>query len=428
VACIRTAAAALAVALAVFVSNANAEQTEPCGSRVTRANVVRCALGASLSVQLERQELSAATARKAAASPLLPDNPVLAISAAQRRTSDQRDINWYATLSQQLEVAGQRGLRRDAAEASVGAQSQRVVASRRATAVQAWASYFDALASIEERRLTERLVVVSERVAAVARARAESGLIAGVDADVADAAAVRVLQVSLAAERRVVERSAQLASLLGLEPKPSMLTIEGELTPLAESIRALAAENTPLDQARPELLALEAEQRALELRAAAFRRSRVPNPTLSVFAQNDGFNERVFGVGLSLPIPLPGNVGRTYIGEIAEAEALAQRTHTERAQVVRELKLSVSTARQVFASRAREVEAFTAVRLSRAESGLSALAEQIEAGRISVRDALIAQQALIELLLAHVDARKNWCLASVELARALGLPLEGAKP
>lgn len=427
-ACVRTAAAALAAVVAVFVSNANAEQTEACGSRVTRANVVRCAVGASLSVQLERQELSAAVARKSAVSPLLPDNPVLAVSAAQRRTSAQRDVNWYATLSQQLEVGGQRGLRQDAAEASVGAQSQRVVASRRATAVQAWSSYFEALASIEERRLTERLVAVSERVATVARARAESGLISGVDADVADAAAVRVLQASLAAERRVIERSAQLASLLGLEPKPSALPIEGELTPLAESIRALGTDNTSLNEARPELLALEAEQRALELRAAAFRRSRVPNPTLSVFAQNDGFNERVFGVGLSLPIPLPGNVGRTYIGEIAEAEALAQRAHTERAQLIRELKLSMSTARQAFASRTREVEAFTALRLSRAELGLSALAEQIEAGRLSVRDALIAQQALIELLLSHVEARKNWCLASVELARALGLPLEGSKP
>ena len=55
----------------------------------------------------------------------------------------------------------------------------------------------------------------------------------------------------------------------------------------------------------------------------------------------------------------------------------------------------------------------------------AALAQEIEAGRLTVRDAVVAQQALIELLSASVAARRALCIASVDLAKALGVSLEG---
>jgi cobalt-zinc-cadmium efflux system outer membrane protein len=179
---------------------------------------------------------------------------------------------------------------------------------------------------------------------------------------------------------------------------------------------------------RPETQALDAERRAMQLRASAFRRSRVPNPTLSVFAQNDGFNERVLGLGVSLPIPIPGNVGRTYDGEVAEAEALAQRATAEREQVRREMRAKLAIAASAFESRRLEVAAFSAELRANAETSLNALGQEVATGRLSVRDAVIAQQALIDLLQNYVAARRAWCLASVELARAAGTPLERGTP
>jgi len=38
---------------------------------------------------------------------------------------------------------------------------------------------------------------------------------------------------------------------------------------------------------------------------------------------------------------------------------------------------------------------------------------------------VLAQQALIELLQAHLAAKRALCIASVELARAVGLALDG---
>jgi cobalt-zinc-cadmium efflux system outer membrane protein len=405
-----------------------AEDDPACTASITRSNLVRCVLAASLVVDAEARELDAAQGRKLAVSPLLPSNPVLSLSTARRSLPTENAINWDATLSQEIEIAGQRGVRRDAADASIEAQAARVALARREVAAWAWTAFFDAVSAREEQQLSRYLQRATEAVSMVARARADSGVTAPVDADVADAAALRSFQVTLASDRRVAIATALLAAALGFDPARTAIAIDGELAPIEGMVDAATARIPHAPERRPEVLALDAERRALELRAAAFRRARVSNPTLSLFAQNDGFHERVLGVGLALPIPLPGNVGRTYVGEIAEAEALAQKTTIDRERVARSIRLEIATALEVFHSRASEVEAFTSERVNRAHDTLQSLGEEVSAGRLSVRDALVAQAALIELLQAHVAARRAWCLSSVDLARAAGVPLDGRTP
>jgi cobalt-zinc-cadmium efflux system outer membrane protein len=306
----------------------------------------------------------------------------------------------------------------------VAARQNRATLSRREVAATALSAFYAALAAREERALAERVTAAIEAVSIAARARAEQGLIAPVDADVAAAASVRATRTKLAAAREYGAAVAVLATLMGSDPATDRLAVQGELTPLS------GVEGITLDPAavaaaeRPELQALEAERRAMELRASAFRRSRVPNPTLAVFIENDGFNEQVFGLGISLPVPIPGNVGRTFNGEVAEAEALARRAATERERAVRELRSRVAIAAQALESRRAETRAFTPELLINAEANLRALTQEVEAGRLTVREAVVAQQALLELLQGYVVARREWCLASVALALAAGLPLE----
>jgi len=421
------AAAALAVSLLAFP--AVAEEAVLCLSRVTRTNVVRCALTASLVVKAQRHELDAAEGRKRATSPLLPSNPVITVSVARRRAAAGVDAtNWYATLAQEIEIGGQRGARRDAATALEVAQSKRVVASTREVAAAAWLTYFEVVAAREEDELAGRLAAAARAVSIVARARAENGLIAPVDADVAEASAIRVFREKLAAGQRLASATVSLMSLIGLDPMGNPITIDGELAPLpgVETAAKVLGPLAPAD--RSEVQALEAQRRAEELRASAWRRTRVPNPTLSVFAQNDGLNERVLGLGISFPIPLPGNVGRSYIGEVAEAEARARRAAAERDLQRREVRLEIAVAARAFEFRRDDVAVFTPALLKRTEESLRALAQEVEAGRLGIRDAVLAQQALVQLLQGNVEARRWWCLASVDLARAIGMPLDAVTP
>ncbi len=412
--------AALAGAL---LAPAPAVAQTPCRDIVSRSDVVDCALRASLTVRAESETAQALEGRRIAQTPLLPANPVLSVTGAQRDGQGQSSLNWSATLEQQLEIGGQRSARRRAAELGLVAQEHRVAATRRDVAAAAWVAYFDAIAAAEELRLTTRVSAVATQIATVTRAMADRGALSPVEADVADATRVAVDQAQLAAERRSGITRLGFTVLLGAFGA-SPLAVSGELEPLRDVEAEARAASLQDISSRPEVRAFEAERSSHEAAATAYGRARIPNVTVSAFAQNDGFNERVLGVGLSVPIPIPQPVGRLYNGEIAEANALASRAGTDAERARRQARHDLAAALLDYDTRRREREAFTAERLARAQQGIEAIAREIAAGRLALREALASEQALIGLLRADVEARHALCIASVELARAAGIPLE----
>ncbi|HEU4534476.1 MAG TPA: hypothetical protein VFS00_10175, partial [Polyangiaceae bacterium] len=129
-----------------------------------------------------------------------------------------------------------------------------------------------------------------------------------------------------------------------------------------------------------------------------------------------------------LPIPLPAPVGRTNAGEIAEASALGRRAGVEVERLRREVRLDVVKAAEAFASWQRALALFGPDDVRQADEALSAIADELKARRMAAREAFLLQQPLVELLLTHLETRRQLCFASVELARAAGLPLERGAP
>ena len=418
------------LAFAVFLATtalpcvASAQQPSACAS-VDRANLVDCALKASLALRSEAWATQAAEGRVQAASPWLPSNPVLAVALAHREEmgGQRSDKNWSAGLSQELEIAGQRGTRRAVANAELDAAKQHHSLVMREVAAAAWEAYFEALAARDNEQAAKRLEAAMTAIARAFRGISAQGLASGVDADLAQVAALNAEQVRRAAERRRLVAEIELSTALGVEPEASaVFVVAGELAPLR--VPDLAGVPGLPDSTRPELAILEAERQAFQARASSLRRARVPNVTLNVFAQRDGFAERVFGVGLALPLPLPYPVGRTHAGEIAEAEALAQQVKTEVQRTQRELRGKLAIARAEYTSRLEALQTFTPERVAQAEQTLQDTAEQVSAGRIGIRDAIFAERTLLEFLETNIEVRRAVCLASVALARAAGVALE----
>lgn len=395
---------------------------------INRANLVRCALEGSLSAKVEKQGLEAAEARQETARPVLPANPVIMVSAAQRTAAGVAPVlNWYVTLSQELEIGGQREARQRAANAERDALEKLVTKTERDAVAAAWRAYFEAIAARDEVQLSEQLEALTAKVATATRAAADKGLVSGIDADVAETAYLRVAQERIAATRRAQIAKAALLASMGRDPSANV-TIEGDLVPLSDVETFAAKQEKSGLEDRPEVQALEASRRVHEAQASLYRRSRIPNPTVGVFVQNDGFNERVFGAQISIPIPLPQPVGRTYAGEIAEADALARRAKTQIEQARRDIRVDLANARSSFAAVRAQRDLYTSERLSRADQSLRAIASEIESGRLAVRDAIVSEQALVELLRAGLETKKNLALASVDLAVAAGYPLERGAP
>jgi cobalt-zinc-cadmium efflux system outer membrane protein len=219
-----------------------------------------------------------------------------------------------------------------------------------------------------------------------------------------------------------------------------MPALEGDLEPLAgaravhgasSELRAVSECAQRLDQAverRPELAQAAALQRASEHTTSALRRGRVPNLTVSLYAQRDGFDERVLGGGVSLPVALPYPLGRTMSGELAENAARTRQVASVRDDVARRARLEVVAAERSYEAAEASLALYSEARLASARHSLDSIANELAAGRVAIGTVLLAQQTLIEFLRAHVDAKLTVCLASVELVRAAGLPLEEVLP
>lgn len=418
-----------------------------CAGPLNETNVARCALAASPEVRSARADLDAAHGRRATAGIVLTSNPTLAGTLSRRRTPAPDGVsaaNWSVMLSQEVEIAGQRGVRVDAADAEVAARTRDVAVAEQEVVAGALVAFYEALAAQESLRFAAELADGAKALVVYAEARAKEALIAGVEADVARAEAARVALVRVEAERRLVEARATLAVLLDIDPRtlqlPSALppTSPGALgLPVATQSTGESAilgdapqvEEQAL-QFRGEVAAAEMEERVLERRLALVRRARVVNPTISAFVAREEINDRVIGVGVSIPIPLPEPIGRTRAGEIAEAVGRLRAAEASTELVRRRVRLEVSRAVATFRAREGAAELIAPDLLVRAHTDLASLRESVKARQLTLREGLLWQRSLIDLLQADIDARLARALASIELRRAVGMPLspKGLEP
>ncbi len=400
-----------------------------CTGPLTRSAVVACALTGHPSVRVAELGRDAAEGRKQSARTLLPSNPVVEVTLAQRvgMRDPARDINVYGRLSQELEIAGQRRRRMASADAERVQAQARIEWTRRDIAADALSAYFEVLAAQEQRAMIGRIASTAEALVELARSSERAGLGSVLTADVAMTASVRVQRQRIEAERRVAAANAELAGLLGRDHATMGAAVQGDLSPLTIATDVTALVDAALSR-RAEIDLAKAEREVFMRQVELYRRARVPNPSVILYAQRDGFNERVLGGGIAFPITLPSPLGRSFAGQIAENKALARRAEAEVERWRRQVRTEVVVAFHEVTARRAELALFEGDRLQRAEAHLAALGEEMTSGRMAIREAVVLQQSFLEYLGTHIEARRALALASVELARVAGLLPEGSQP
>jgi cobalt-zinc-cadmium efflux system outer membrane protein len=397
---------------------------DPCHGPYDPGTAVVCAVGHSPEVRAAQAGLAALSGRRVAAGVWLPSNPLVAGTVARRQGGEEGHapvLNWTATLSQELEIGGQRGARLELADAEAAAQIRRLAVAEQEVAAQALDAWLEAAAAAEGLRLAEELVETGRLLASAAEARAREALLSGVDADLARAEGVRLGVLRLEAGRRSELARVALGLATGGE---SAADTTGPLAvpPWLAAVSDQASDAEAL-RLRGDIAAATMERQVLERQVSLLRRERIPNLTMSGFLQQDGFHEQVAGVGLSVPLPLPAPLGRTRAGEIAEAMARARGAEASLAQVRRRVLLEVAAARAGLRARREAVALYPAPLLSRARADLAALRLAMTARQLPLREGLLAQRPLIELLQGHIEARLAHAQATVELRRATGRSL-----
>ena len=403
-------------AITLFLVLSGGDATDTCRGPLTRDDVIECARTHSPGVLADRELVAGAKGQEKEARVMLPSNPEVEFSAAYRQgPGGQRATNYYGRISQEVEIAGQRRRRMAAAQADREAASRRVEVTERDVLADALVAYYDAIAAQRELEVLEGTVETAKLLEDVARERARAGAAAPIEIDLAEAEKTGVREQAELARGRMEMAQTRLAILVGLEPgaRPEL---RGDLDPLPVTIDRIDEEAVA---DRPELAEVGARQKAARARLGLLQRTRAPNLRFQLFVQNDGFDELVLGGGLSLPIPLPAPLGRTNKGAIEAARADIRETEARRDAVRRDITLEAAMAERQLAARRRAAEAYDDEQIARARASLQDLADQAAAGRLDLRNALVTQRTLLELLLRRVRAQHELCRASVALAHAL---------
>lgn len=343
------------------------------------------------------------------------------------------------TLTQEVEIAGQRGVRLDAARFGVERASAGVTNAARLTVADASVAFFQALAAERRLTVTQSVLALNERLVLAVRTQLREGEISLLDANLAEIEVGRARGRVLAAQREATAARLELARQLGLTPTTALRLEDrsgDELPLIADTADARGVvDATRLPSVREDsLLALALARRAdlVERTAAireadastdAARRERIPNLRLGIFAERRpetgaGSEARFPRVGPALGITLPF-LNRNQ-GVVAQRRALATQARFAREATALQVRTDVATAVRAYETATAELAVFTATVLDPARRNSTLLDTAFQAGKIPLPTLLLLRNQLLDAELGYWHAWLAQHAARVQLDAATG--------
>lgn len=347
-----------------------------------------------------------------------PHNPALEAEGAERSGAVSSTTDRGIAVSQELEIAGQRGRRIAAAEAGLTAAEARHRRRRREVLVTIERAFAETVRARELRQIAGADLELTRNLLSFEERRLEAGAGTQIEVNLARAAAGRAVRRHQEATAAWREARSRLAEAVGLDP-PAQPTAAGGLPRAAVPLPPLGELTRTALEGRSDLAALRRDAERAERRLRLERSLAIPNLELGAFAAREEGDD-LTGLRAGIAIPL---FDRNQ-GGIAEAEAAVGRAGAETA--VAEL----AAAREVAAAYGRYLAAAEALRAleglvveTLAES-LDLLRRAVDAGELSATDVLLLRRELVEARREHVEtAGELWLtLTDLELAAGNDLP------
>lgn len=390
--------------------------------------LTECAINMHPSYKLELYRTKEMQGRKKIAEYFFPSNPIVGGSIASRRGSvDSTNLsgggsfnqatNFQLLVSQEIFVGGKREKAMQIADEEFRSQIFRLETIRRSI-------YFSSLSNLvrfqnakKEELLSQELYQLSQKLTTIARARVKEGISPGIDESLSESEELRMAKVWKNSIRKAEQTKGELNLLLSQSQNMEMdwnptFNLYLELSDDKDSLLSLALEN------RPEIKLTEKDIKLAMLRYEEVRLQKVSNISVGAFVQNDGFNERVIGGQISLPLV----VWRDFEGESLIARSKSEQSFETRDLVSRTVKQEVIQALSNYLTLKEELAFYDQRLLDRTSNDISNLTEALRMGKIRVIDAINNQRILVQTKLNYLQTKSDFELAQIELIRALGLP------
>jgi cobalt-zinc-cadmium efflux system outer membrane protein len=420
---------ALSFALVLMAGEARPARAEPPLPAAAQAEhgisfeaLLRVAVARAPVLSLARErEMQARRSRDAVPSQL--GNPTLGIQAGPRfeRGGDATDYDLGVSLSQPVEVAGERGLRLEAAER----HTRRLAAE---TALTGWELRHELLLAYRTAQVLEELLAVAQRavafgeqLVAVAERRRTLGEGSSIEVRIAQADAAEAGREQSVYRQELLTARIRLGELSGfpgeVAPRPSDPI--GAL-PELPSVEPLLAQLSPQ---HPELSARERAADEALSRVAVATREAAPVPVFGASFVREGSvsgspNFVVLG-SLSLPLPLFRRSTEERVR--AQSEELVARGEIVSGRL--RVRARVRRAHAELAGALERVNLLSRAAAS-FEEGLELLQRGFKAGEIELANVSLARERWFSSLTGALQARLDCERAWTELEAALGRELE----
>ncbi|GMR12178.1 MAG: TolC family protein [Gemmatimonadota bacterium] len=344
-------------------------------------------------------------------------NPEVTLESEQ--VGSGRTLRAYeGEVSQEVEWAGQWGLRKRVAEHGLASTDGTVRDAERLTRAAVAAVFYETLGAQNRVALAEEIRTLNERLAVAVSDLLEAGSISLLEANLARIESGRA-QTRVLEERRDAKTALlELRQALALpDAQPLRLSPDVPIPPEPSGLNLDSLVRVAIVR-RPDLGSAASRIEAGQSLVSLARRGRIPNLRLTVpFDRLEGPGSEQIGIGVGVSIPL----WNRNQGTIAELQADLARARSERDAVESTVRTEVVDAYQRYVS-AKEEEQIAAVSVlqpARFNQGL--LDEAFRSGKIDLATLLLVRNALLD---AELDYWESWLELRLELVRLAAVTAE----
>lgn len=377
--------------------------------RLTLDSARVLALRANPELRAARLEIDVARGELRQASLFLRDNPELEYLG--------RGIGPELDVTQEVEVAGQRGARRSAAQAGIQRAAADVNNVARTTLGDVDRTFFRLFAADRRLELAREILALNERLAEVSSRQLQSGEISKLEFNLAVVELGRARARALTASRERAETANELRYLLGMAPR----TLLSPVADSADQSRSAA----PLDvdsltalalARRPDLAERAAALRQTSAEVSLARREALPNLLLRATSEQlEGTDTREIRPGVGLRIPL---FNRNQ-GEVQALRAAERQAELAMNAVALQVRAEVARAAASYETAASEQAILETTVLAPARENRRLLEIAFREGKVGIAELLLIRNQVIDAELEFWEAWLAEREARADLAEAI---------
>jgi len=379
---------------------------------------IEIALKQNLELAAVRKRLDHADAKLKKASLLFPSNPKIGTKIGSRNSQEDRHTDYSISLSQELEVFGQRRKRLQLAQKNMEGTKFQIKDAERKITAKVKSIFFQALTIQEVVKLHYQAADIFKRLRDATQEMYKSGSISALE--------LNSIQIQYGLAKQQLNRVKndlqktlmELKLLLGLK-KEIPLNIIGDLSykPIQLNLDDLLMSAF---KHRPDLKAFEFEKEIAVSGIALRKAEIIPNPELSGFFNREEGSDDIIGGKISISIP---------IWDRKQSELKTARTAKDIADInienkYRQIQNEINSTYRSFISAIESLNIFDNEIIPQVNENLKLNEVSYSEGKINFIAFLTVQKNLIETKTLYLIALLNYNKAIIDLETVTGIRLE----